>query len=179
MVAAARGFAARHVSTATFDFPYMTAKRSVPDRAPILERSWREAIDEAGKTFGALPLFTGGKSMGGRIASQVAAQDASALTGLVYLGYPLHPPGKPEQRRDAHLPDIRCPMLFVQGTRDAFGTAGEIRALLRRLPTATLHAVDGGDHSFKVPGGAAKQAPVLEQIMDAVVEWMTRVAAGK
>jgi uncharacterized protein len=172
MLTVARGFAPRHVSTATFDFPYMMARRSAPDRAPVLEQSWREAIVKARETFAALPLFIGGKSMGGRIASQVAAQDAAGLSGLVYLGYPLHPPGKREQRRDAHLPDMHCRMLFVQGTRDAFGTADEIRALLPRLHSATLHAVEGGDHSFKVPGGAAKQAPVLEQIMDAVVEWI-------
>ena len=91
------------------------------------------------------------------------------LAGLVFLGYPLHPPGKPEQRRDAHLPAIREPMLFVQGTRDAFGTADEIRALLPKLQRATLHEVAGGDHSFKVSGrGAPKPDVVLDQILDVV-----------
>ena len=93
----------------------------------------RRSTRRASRVPATLPLFIGGKSMGGRIASQVASQGVSGVRGLVFLGYPLHPPGKPEQRRDAHLPAIREPMLFVQGTRDAFGTADEIRALLPRL----------------------------------------------
>ena len=126
-------------TTATFDFPYMDGGRKVPDRAPVLEQAWREAIAADANRIDDLPLFIGGKSMGGRIASQVASQgSAAALRGLVFLGYPLHPPGKPEQRRDAHLPAITEPMLFVQGTRDAFGTAAEIQALLARLQRATL-----------------------------------------
>src|SRR5215510_6159501 len=106
MVRVAKGLAARGVSTATFDFPYMTQGRSVPDRPPILEQSWRDALAEARPTFGALPMCIGGKSMGGRIASQVAAQGVDEVKGLVFLGYPLHPPGKPTQLRDAHLPQI-------------------------------------------------------------------------
>ena len=119
--------------------------------------------------------------MGGRIASHVAAQGGKELArGLVFLGYPLHPPGKPEQRRDAHLPAIREPMLFVQGSKDAFGNAAEIRALLPTLRQATLHEIAGGDHSFKVPGGKAKQEPVFINILDTVVEWMrSTVARGK
>ena len=105
------------------------------------------------------PLFIGGKSMGGRIASQAAAASALPIAGLVYLGYPLHPPGKPDQPRDRHLPDIKSPMLFVQGTRDAFGTSDEIRALLPRLNAGTvLHEIVGGDHSFKVPARAGRHA---------------------
>jgi predicted alpha/beta-hydrolase family hydrolase len=173
MVRTAEGLAARGISTATFDFPYMAAKRSVPDRAPVLEQSWREAIDRAREELGGLPLFIGGKSMGGRISSQVAAQGAEGLSGLIFLGYPLHPPGKPEQRRDAHLPAIKEPMLFVQGTRDPFGTADEIRALLPRLQRATLHEIAGGDHSFKVSGrGAPKPEAVLASILDEVKRWI-------
>ena len=173
MVQAALGFAARGVTTATFDFPYITAGRKVPDRAPVLERAWCDAIDAVRTEIADLPLFIGGKSMGGRIASHVAAQGGKELArGLVFLGYPLHPPGKPEQRRDAHLPAIREPMLFVQGSKDAFGNAAEIRALLPTLRQATLHEISGGDHSFKVPGGKAKQEPVFLNILDTVVEWM-------
>ena len=173
MVRTAEGLAARGIATATFDFPYMTARRSVPDRPPVLEQAWRDAIQQARSELGALPLFIGGKSMGGRISSQVAAQGEEGLAGLVFLGYPLHPPGKPEQRRDAHLPAIAAPMLFVQGTRDAFGTADEIRALLPKLQRATLHEVTGGDHSFKVSGkGAPKPEVVLNQILDVVKGWM-------
>jgi predicted alpha/beta-hydrolase family hydrolase len=178
MVQAARGFSARGVTTATFDFPYVTAGRKVPDRAPVLERAWRDAIDAARVEMRDLPLFIGGKSMGGRIASHVAAQGGQGvLRGLVFLGYPLHPPGRPEQRRDAHLPSIQEPVLFVQGSKDTFGTATEIRALLPSLNHDTLHEIAGGDHSFKVPGGKAKQEPVFNDILDTVVEWMRSTIA--
>jgi len=173
MVRSAQGLAQRRVSAATFDFPYMATGRKVPDRADVLERSWREAIDAARGAFDGLPLFIGGKSMGGRIASHVAAQGCGGIAGVIFLGYPLHAPGKPEQRRDAHLPAIREPMLFVQGTRDAFGTADEIRALLTGLQRASLHEVAGGDHSLKVSGrGAPKPDAVLEAVLDAVVAWV-------
>jgi predicted alpha/beta-hydrolase family hydrolase len=173
MVEAAQGLAARGVATATFDFPYITAGRKVPDRAPVLEAAWRAAIDVARQELAGVPLFIGGKSMGGRIATHVASQGgAGHLSGVVLFGYPLHPPGRPEQRRDAHLPAIREPMLFVQGSNDTFGTAAEIRELAGRLHRATLHEIAGGDHSFKVPGGKAKQAPAFNGILDTVVEWI-------
>jgi predicted alpha/beta-hydrolase family hydrolase len=175
MVRTAAGLAERGIAAATFDFSYMANKKTVPDRPDVLERAWREAIDAARQQFGALPLFLAGKSMGGRIASQVAAPGVPDLAGLVFLGYPLHPPGKPDQRRDAHLPSIREPMLFVQGTRDAFGTADEIRALLPRLQRATLHEIPGGDHSFKVSGrGAPKPEVVLGGILDTVRDWVAK-----
>lgn len=169
MVRAAKGLAARRIVCATFDFTYMEAHRRAPDPAPALEARWRAAIDAAGKTLPALPLFIGGKSMGGRIASQVAAQGGTGIAGLVFLGYPLHPPGKPQQRRDAHLPQIAEPMLFVQGSRDAFGTADEIRALLPRLQRATLHEVPQADHSFKVPRGGGDP---IDGILDGVAGWI-------
>ncbi len=178
MVQAARGFAARGVSTATFDFPYIAAGRKVPDRAPVLEQAWREAIDQARALAGGLPLFIGGKSMGGRIATHVAAQGgAGRLHGVVCLGYPLHPPGRPEQRRDAHLPAVAEPLLFIQGTRDSFGTASEIEALLPRLQRATLHTIAGGDHSFKVPGGKTAQERIFTGILETVVDWMRSTAS--
>lgn len=177
MVRAAQALAARRCTTATFDFPYITAKRTVPDRAPVLEAAWREAIEAARSGFGPLPLVIGGKSMGGRIASHVVAQGgAGAIAGVVFLGYPLHPPGKPEQRRDAHLPSIKEPMLFVQGTRDAFGTAAEIAALLPSLERATLHEIRGGDHSFKVAGGKEKQDAAFQEVMNAVAAWMAALS---
>ena len=176
MVRTAQGLAARGIHAATFDFDYMARGKHVPDRPQVLEARWREAIDEARNRFKGLPLFIGGKSMGGRIASQVAAQDVPGVSGLVFLGYPLHPPGRPEQRRDAHLPDIKVPLLFVQGSRDAFGTADEIRALLPRLANATLHEVGGGDHSFKIAGrGAPKPDAVLDSILDSAAGWMLKL----
>jgi uncharacterized protein len=183
MVEAANAFAARGITVATFDFPYMAQGRSVPDKGPVLEAHWRTVIDEARAhpSFAGLPLVIGGKSMGGRIASQVAAQKIDGIAGLVYLGYPLHPPGKPEQRRDRHLPDIVEPMLFVQGTRDLFGTAAEIRELLPRLnPRATLFDVADGDHSFKVRVSVAgrKQGAVLTEIFDTVATFIRTCATS-
>jgi predicted alpha/beta-hydrolase family hydrolase len=177
MVEAARALADRGVTTATFDFPYMAQGRSAPDKPPVLEAAWRTAIDEAraDEAFAGLPLFIGGKSMGGRIASHVAAQGTPGLAGLIYLGYPLHPPGRTGQRRDAHLPSIQEPMLFVQGTRDLFGTASEISALLPSLNSRTrLYEVVDGDHSFKVRVKIAgqKQEAVLSGIFDAVAAFV-------
>jgi uncharacterized protein len=173
MVQTATGLATRAIASATFDFPYMAARRKVPDAAPVLEAAWRDAIAAARQAFAGLPLFIGGKSMGGRIASHVAAQGCGDVSGLVFLGYPLHPPGKPHQRRDAHLPSIRQPMLFVQGSRDAFGTVEEIRGLLPSLQRAALHEVAGGDHSFRVAGrGAPRPDAVLATVLDAVALWM-------
>jgi uncharacterized protein len=179
MVRFASGMAQRGVSAATFDFPYMTAHRSGPDKPPVLEAAWRAAVDEARATFGGLPLFIGGKSMGGRIASHIAAQGCDGLRGVFFLGYPLHPPGQPAKRRDAHLPDIKEPMLFVQGTRDEFGKSDEIAALLPSLQRATLHVVKDGDHSFKVRVRETGMTPdqALEQIMDVVFQWILDTAS--
>jgi predicted alpha/beta-hydrolase family hydrolase len=179
MTSTARALAARGIVTGTFDFPYMASGRRVPDPAPVLEQAWGDAVAaaQAIREFAGLPLFIGGKSMGGRIASQAAASNELPIAGLIYLGYPLHPPGKPQQRRDAHLPSISAPMLFVQGSRDTFGTAAEIRALLSRLQHAELHEVEGGDHSFKVPARApTPQAAVMEQIFDRVVAFVRAVS---
>jgi len=170
MVQFARGMALAGITTATFDFPYMIDRRKIPDRPPVLEAAWREAIEQARKEFQGLPLFIGGKSMGGRIASHMGAQGCAGLSGLIYLGYPLHPPGKPEQRRDAHLPSIKEPMLFVQGSRDAFGTSTEIAAILPSLRNATLHEVPGGDHSLKVSG----KKDMLGEIQRVVAEWIAK-----
>jgi predicted alpha/beta-hydrolase family hydrolase len=175
MVRTARGLAERGISAATFDFPYISTGRSAPDRPEVLERAWREAVVAARAEFDALPLFIGGKSMGGRIASHIASQGCDGIDGLIFLGYPLHPPGKPQQRRDAHLPAIREPMLFVQGSRDAFGTAEEIRALIPSLQRASLHEVAGGDHSFKISGrGAPKPDAVLDSVLDVVRGWIDK-----
>lgn len=181
MVAAARGLAARGIVTATFDFPYIAMGRKVPDKGPVLEAAWREAIDRARAedTFRRLPLFIGGKSMGGRIASQVAAAIAPPVAGLVFLGYPLHPPGKPAQKRDAHLPAIVQPMLFVQGSADAFGTAAEIRSLLPRLNRGcVLYEVASGDHSFKVPARTGRTpSDVMTDVLDAVASFVRDLVA--
>lgn len=177
MVEAGRQLSRRGITVSTFDFPYVTAGRSAPDKPAVLEEAWRAAIAEARnhEAFRGRALFIGGKSMGGRIASQVASQGVDGVSGLVYLGYPLHPPGRPEQRRDAHLPAIALPMLFVQGSRDLFGTADEIRALLPRLnPRTQLFVVPDGDHSFKVRVKVTgrKQDAVFAEIFDTVAAFI-------
>ena len=159
----------RGVRVVTFDFPYMAEGRKMPDRGPVLEAAFAaEWAKVAATTKG--PMYAGGKSMGGRIASQVAAAGGftPAPAGLVFFGYPLHPPGNPEQRRDRHLPQITIPMLFLHGTRDPFGTKEEMRELIDELPTSTLSIVEGGDHSLVTGRGK----PVAATVLDAVRDWM-------
>jgi len=180
MVAAATALAQRGLAVVTFNFPYMDARRRLPDRAPVLERTWLDVLAHVASRDG-LPraVFIGGKSMGGRMASHVAVEDRQgdlAVTprGLVFLGYPLHPPGKPQQRRDAHLPGLVGPALFVQGSRDAFGTPDELSSVIAALgERATLHVVEGGDHSFAVPRASGrKTSDVLNGIWDVVATWV-------
>jgi predicted alpha/beta-hydrolase family hydrolase len=181
MVAFARGLSERGVDTLTFNFLYTEQGRKVPDRMPQLVACFRAVMDVArAEVAGARErLFIGGKSMGGRASTHVAAEDRDlSIDGIVLLGYPLHPPGRPEQTRDAHLPGVRRPMLFVQGTRDTFGTPSELKPILSSLePPPTLHTVDGGDHSFKISGRDQKsrQAAVYSEIQDTIVEWMGHV----
>lgn len=170
-----RELEARGIRVVLFDFPYMAAGRKAPDKAPVLESAWREQIERVRKDpqSARLPLFIGGKSMGGRIASHVAAQGVEVLAGLLFLGYPLHPPGKPDQRRDSHLPGISEPMLFVQGERDEFGTEQEIEELLPRLQRASLYVVPNGDHSLKVPArGGVSQDLVFQRVADTISAWV-------
>jgi len=155
----------------TFNFPYIDAKKHVPDRPAVLEAHmaavWRDAAKDAKG-----PLFAAGKSMGGRIASQVAAKGEliPAPAGLVFFGYPLHPPGKPDQRRDAHLPAITSPMLFFQGTRDPFASPDEMRELVKGLPAATLSIVESGDHSLMTTRKAGAKS--VEDAVVGAIDWM-------
>ena len=174
MVAFARGLAARGIDVVTFDFPYMRERRRAPDKAPILERSFRDVIAASDVASDRGPLFVGGKSMGGRIATHLAAQGVDGLAGVVALGYPLHPPGKPDQLRVAHLPDIRVPVLIVQGERDAFGTPDELQpALATMTADVTLHVGRGADHSLAVRRRAPQS---YDDVLDVVANWMKTVA---
>jgi len=170
----AADLAARGLDAMTFNFLYKEQGRSVPDPKARLESCYRAVIEAAGqhRQLKGNKLVIGGKSMGGRIGSQVAAENSQGIDGLVFLGYPLHPPGRPDKLRDEHLKNIEPPMLFVQGSRDAFGTEEEIRAIIKkhRLP-ATLYVVASGDHSFKVPKSVKPQQQVYEEVMDEVVRW--------
>jgi predicted alpha/beta-hydrolase family hydrolase len=167
----------------TFNFLYTEQGRRMPDRRPLLDACYLAVIEQVRQQVDGArhSLFIGGKSMGGRIATHVAAEDRNLdLSGLVLLGYPLHPPGRPTERRDAHLPTVGRPMLFVQGSRDAFGTPGELQPVLANLaPPATLHVVDGGDHSFKIgKKDPARQSALLSAAHGAIVDWIRAVSAA-
>ena len=181
MVEFAQALSALGVDVVTFNFLYTEQGRRIPDRAPALESCYRAVIDAvyAGGGSARRALFIGGKSMGGRIATQVAAADPQMrLAGLVLLGYPLHPPGKPAERRDRHLPAIARPMLFAQGTRDAFGTPDELAPILAPLqPAPIVHVVAHGDHSFKVSKkDPAAQAQVYAEVQRAIVAFIGAAA---
>lgn len=177
MVEFAQALSELGIDLVTFNFFYTEQKRKAPDRAPMLEACYRAVIASVREHLDSArdALFIGGKSMGGRIATQVAAADAALpVAGLVLLGYPLHPPGQPQKLRDAHLPSVRRPMLFVQGSRDAFGTPDELAPVLARLsPSPTLHVVDGGDHSFKLGRkDPVRQSAVHADIQKHIVAWI-------
>ena len=185
MVQFASGLASRGVDALTFNFLYTEQRRRVPDRTEKLEVCYQAAVTAARKyrPFGGGGVFIGGKSMGGRIATHLAAaagSDAAAggINGLVLLGYPLHPPGKSDQLRAAHLAKIRVPMLFVQGSRDPFGTPAELQPVLDGLAAdVTLHVVENGDHSLAPP----KRGPVsvdhmYADLQDVIVRWIRQKA---
>ena len=180
----ARGLAERGLDVVTFNFIYMEQGRSVPDQKPKLESCFRAVIETIAKhrKLKANKLIVGGKSMGGRIASQVVAARkeeplAVDVSGLVFLGYPLHPPGNPAKLRVEHLAHVQKPMLFVQGTRDALGTPDEIRPFVKDLhPPAKIYAIEGGDHSFKAPKKFGVDQPqIYENAMDEIASWATTI----
>jgi predicted alpha/beta-hydrolase family hydrolase len=180
MVSFATALAARGIETVTFNFAYMEQGRRLPDSKEKLEACYRAVIEAVARRKGARGrLAIGGKSMGGRIASQVAAAGAPEVAGLVLLGYPLHPPGKKDQLRAKHLSEIKAPMLFVQGSRDAFGTPPELQPILKKLKVrAELYEVAGGDHSFKVLKSAGvPQEDVYKAIQDRIDQWLRATAA--
>jgi len=187
MVKFASALAARGIDTATFNFLYTENKKRVPDRNDKLELCWNRVIEtfegDIIPKLGKRQLAIGGKSMGGRIATQVAAGSSAAagIAALVLLGYPLHPPGRPEQPRTKHLPAIRAPMLFIQGSNDAFGTPEELRPILRTLKARTeLYVVEGGDHSFKVPKSSGQsQEAVYERVLDEIARWLRDICSER
>jgi uncharacterized protein len=187
----AGGLAARGFDVITFNFLYTERGRRLPDPKPKLESCYLAVIEAALKhtKLKGNRLVIGGKSMGGRIASQVAAalsnprsdisKQASRsieIDGLVFLGYPLHPPGRPEKLRAEHLKGIRAPMLFVQGARDAFGAPDEIRTVMKQQRfKGEIFPIESGDHSFKVPkSSSVPQQQVYELAMDEIANWLAR-----
>jgi uncharacterized protein len=171
----AAGLAERGFDVVTFNFVYMEKGRGAPDQKAKLESCYRAVIDAVSRhrKLKNNRLLIGGKSMGGRIASQVAVAGDERIAGLVFLGYPLHPPGQPQKLRTDHWPEIKAPMLFVQGTRDSLGTPEEIKQLLKKLKVAAdIYVIETGDHSFKVQKSVGvAQDVVYQRAMDRVAEW--------
>jgi predicted alpha/beta-hydrolase family hydrolase len=161
------------IETVRIQFPYMEAKKRRPDPPAVLEATWRAAIDALRPKGG--KLIAGGRSMGGRIASQVVAQGA-AVDALALFAYPLHPPGQPERMRDAHLPQIAVPALFCSGTRDAFASPDELRAAAAKVAHATVHLLDHADHSFAAPKASDRtREDIWSEAADAMLVWIDDV----
>jgi predicted alpha/beta-hydrolase family hydrolase len=180
MVRMAGVLASRGLEVFTFNFLYTESRRRVPDKNDVLEATWRAAVG-AVRTRSAVArgkLLIGGKSMGGRIATHVAAAPHAIgdLSGLVLLGYPLHPPGKPEKLRAEHLARVTAPMLFVQGSRDTFGTPDELAPLLSPLAArgTRIFAIEGGNHSLEPPKSSGRDLP---QVMALVADEVLRFSA--
>lgn len=160
-------------TTVLFNFPYQEAKRKFPDPVPLLERTVAVVADHARSSLRASRVVLGGRSMGGRMASMAVAHGLPC-DGLAFLAYPLHPPGEFDKLRDAHLGDIKAPMLFLQGTRDEFARLDLLEAVLARLGSAaTLRLFEGADHSFKTPRGAAMNSKQTQAaVIAALIEWL-------
>ena len=183
MIAFATALADHGIDVVTFNFLYMERKRRTPDPTARLEACFRTVIAETRTRMedGARRLVVGGKSMGGRIASQVIAAETktggATADGLVFLGCPLHHPGRPDKLRDTHPPTITVPMLFVQGSRDTFGTPDEVRSIAERCRSAELHVVEGGDHSLKVRDKEASTSEAYASVQERITVWIKALAA--
>jgi predicted alpha/beta-hydrolase family hydrolase len=180
MAAVAAGLGARDIATLRYQFPYMERGGRRPDPPRLAHAAVRAAVGEASRLLPELPLLAGGKSFGGRMTSQAqAAAPLPEVHGLVFLGFPLHPAERPSQDRAKHLFDVRLPMLFLQGTRDALAVLHELEPLCRALGgRATLTLLQDADHSFHVPARTGRtDADVLNEALDALAAWIGVVTA--
>jgi predicted alpha/beta-hydrolase family hydrolase len=175
MQALAEALAARRIATLRFQFPYMQAGSKRPDPPVLCHRTVRSAVAVAAERWPALPLFAGGKSFGGRMTSQAQAIAPLAhVHGLVFFGFPLHPAGKPSSTRAEHLLDIRCPLLFLQGSRDKLAELPLLTTVLPRLSAAHWHVIDAADHAFHVPARTGRtDAEVVHELAQHTALWMT------
>jgi uncharacterized protein len=173
MEAFAAGLYQHSIASLRFQFPYMEKGSKRPDPPAIAQAAVRAAVAEARRHCPELPLIAGGKSFGGRMTSQAqAAAPLEGVRGLAFLGFPLHPSGKPSSDRAAHLADVHIPILFLQGTRDSLAETGLIEPLVKSLSLATLHLVDGADHSFHVLARSGRNdREVLSEILDVFASW--------
>jgi predicted alpha/beta-hydrolase family hydrolase len=175
MAAIASGLAERGIATLRYQFPYMEKGSRRPDPPKLAHAAVRAAVAKASQLLPNLPLIAGGKSFGGRMTSQAQAQaPLPNVRGLAFLGFPLHPAGKPSQERGQHLFDIRIPMLFLQGTRDALADMKHLEPLCAALgPRAALKLFPDADHSFHVPARSGRtDVQVRSQLLDAMAEWI-------
>jgi uncharacterized protein len=166
------------VATLRYQFPYMEQRRRIPDSPAVLTATVAAAVRTASEAAPGLPLFAGGKSMGGRMTSHAAAQSLlDGVRGLVFYGFPLHPPNRLGTNRADHLPKVSVPMLFLQGTRDTFADLKLLRPICEKVgPRATLHVVDNADHSFHMPKSSGRNdAEVLKELVEITVGWADRV----
>jgi hypothetical protein len=180
MAAVAARLAARGIATLRYQFPAMEHGARRPDVPRVAHAAVRAAVAEANERWPALPLFAGGKSFGGRMTSQAQSeQPLPGVHGLVFLGFPLHPAGRPGTERGDHLDRVACPMLFVQGTRDDLADAPLVRGLIGRLgERATLVTIDDANHAFHVRRqSGSDDAQVLDRIADAMRDWMAGAGA--
>lgn len=169
---AATALASEGFTVVRMQFPYMEEKRKSPDRRPVLEATWRVVIEHA-RPLGK-KLVVGGRSMGGRIASQVVAQ-GEQVDGLVLYAYPLHSPARPDTWRDEHLPAITVPTLFCSGTRDAFASPDELAAAAKKVKRSTVHTLQGADHGYAVPASSSRQRQdVWQEAVDATTAWLRK-----
>ncbi len=174
LAALAEGLAERKIATLRYNFPYMERKSPRPDSPKVATATVRAAVTDASRLMPKLPLFAGGKSFGGRMTSQAEADAPLGVKGLVFVGFPLHPPGKPSDARAAHLDQVAVPMLFLQGTKDAFAELDLLRPVAERLaPRSTLTLFEAADHSFHVAARTGKRdADIRRELIDATATWM-------
>jgi uncharacterized protein len=174
MGALSRELAAEKIATFRYQFPYMENRRKAPDRPPTLTATVAAAVQAAHSAAPELPLLAGGKSMGGRMTSTAASENLiPAVRGLVFFGFPLHPPKQPATKRGDHLANVTQPMLFLQGTRDDLADLKLLKPISKKLgKLATLHIIEGADHSFHVLKSAGKtDAEVLRELAHTTAEW--------
>jgi predicted alpha/beta-hydrolase family hydrolase len=178
MTAVAEELAERNIATLRFQFPYMERRSRRPDPPPLCHAAVRAAVAEAARLAPALPLFAGGRSFGGRMTSQAQAiEPLPGVKGLAFLGFPLHPAGKPSAGRAEHLREVRIPLLFLQGTRDELAKLEQLQPVIDGLGArATLKLLQDADHSFHVPARTGRKDPqVRAEMLDAFATWIERV----